>query len=299
MMLRALALVFAILCPISPASGADSVGGREGEGPIAVDLELVLAVDISFSVSMGEQDVQRRGYAAAFRDPALVRAITSGMTGRIGVVYLEWAGPDVLLEITPWTLIDGPEAAARFADALEAAAPHRGGRTSISAAFDKAGALFADSPFESWRRVLDISGDGPNNAGAPVRRARDGLVALGVVVNGLPLVGAAGDGAALVDIEAYYRDCVIGGPGAFYLTVDHWRDFDDAIKRKLILEIAGRRPAAPAPVIQAALRAPAAADCLAGEKAARRDYIDRLNDLTGGKSERWAPREEDWPTPAE
>lgn len=254
-----------------------------------VDMQLVLAVDISFSISLDEQDIQRRGYVAAFRDADVIRAVTSGYRGRIAVTLMEWAGDDMQVQVVPWTLIADRAGAEAFAARLAAAPVNRSGRTSISTALTAAIALFPQSPFQAARRVVDISSDGFNNSGPRVDRARDRLVYHGVTINGLPLM--IGDGGAPVPLDVYFRDCVIGGPGAFVAPVLSWGAFGATLKQKLITEISGPVPAAPG-----YLRA-AATDCLTGEKVEREKYIDQLKGATGTRAPRWIPREEDWPLP--
>ncbi|MEC9367710.1 MAG: DUF1194 domain-containing protein [Pseudomonadota bacterium] len=233
---------------------------------IAVDVELVLAVDVSYSMDYDEQRLQREGYVAAFRHPDIKDAIASGRYKRIAVIYFEWAGIDRQVVRVPWTLIDGPEASEKFAAALEAA-PFKGGpRTSISAAMTFAAELFDENGFEGLRRVLDISGDGPNNMGKPVDGARDALVGRGIIINGLPLIlrpAYMSGFSDTLELNDYYRDCVIGGVGSFMVTVEKKEEFADAIRKKLIQELAEF----PVRLIRVSRPSPAEpADCLIGEK---------------------------------
>ena len=231
-----------------------------------VDLELVLAVDVSLSMDLEEQRLQRDGYVQAFRDADVLRAIASGGARRIAVTYVEWAGEHVQSTILPWTLIDGAGSAAAFADALAAMPITRARMTSISGALQYAMRLFGQSPFRTSRRVVDVSGDGPNNAGPAVTDVRDSLVAQGIIINGLPIVIHVGGAFDLADLDRYYADCVIGGPGAFLLAIRDKAEFAPAIRRKLILEIASVPPP-PARVIRTQLARPAGGvDCLVGEK---------------------------------
>lgn len=245
-----------------------------------VDLELVLAVDVSRSMDVEEQRIQREGYVAAFRHPDIVDAVRSGALGRIAVTYFEWAGAgDQAVVVVPWTLIESATDAEAFADQLGTASRARLPGTSISGAMAQAGDLFGLA-YRGYRQAVDISGDGPNNSGRPVEPARDRLVAQGVTINGLPImlntVSALGYGG-IPNLDRYYQDCVIGGPGAFVIAVRSMGEFAEAIRRKLILEIAGL----PAQVIRAAeVVAEAKTDCLIGEKTFRGLY--------GG--ERFAPR---------
>ncbi|MDH3231852.1 MAG: DUF1194 domain-containing protein [Alphaproteobacteria bacterium] len=210
-----------------------------------VDLELVLAIDVSLSIDVAEAGLQREGYIRAFRDPEVIRAVQSGILGRIAVTYVEWAGPSRRRVVIGWTLVDGGETARAFAGALEQSAPGSARRTSITGAIDYALPLFAGNGFEGTRRVIDVSGDGPNNGGGLVTEARDRAVAAGVTVNGLPILDASGgmySWYSIPNLDLYYRDCVIGGPGAFMVVAGDFRDFARAVRRKLILEIAGRAP---------------------------------------------------------
>ena len=236
---------------------------------VPVDLELVLAVDVSGSMDLEEQALQRRGYVDAFLHPEVAEAIRSGPYGRIAVTYVEWAGARSQAVAMPWSLIDGPAAAEDFAAGLSEAPPARFRGTSISGALAFAAPLFDDNGYDGLRRVIDVSGDGPNNAGPPVAPVRDAIVTTGIVINGLPLqidapVYMAVGGVLLAD---YYRDCVIGGPGAFVLPVTERDQLLEAIRRKLVLEIAGL----PATIQPAAVTAAAegATDCMIGERLRR------------------------------
>jgi hypothetical protein len=210
----------------------------------SADLQLVIAVDVSLSMDLDEQRLQREGYVAAFRDPELHRAIMSGPYGRIAVVYMEWAGPSSQNVVIPWTLIDSPAAARAFADRLAAQPISRERLTSISSALHFARGLLTSSGFTSPRRVVDMSGDGPNNSGRPVLEARDALVAEGVVINGLPIMLKTGAPSFfdLADLDSYYAACVIGGIGAFMVPVRDIAELKSAIRRKLLLEISWAVP---------------------------------------------------------
>lgn len=203
-----------------------------------VDLELVLAVDVSRSMDLDELDVQREGYVAAFRHPEVLEAIRSGPLGRIAVTYVEWAGPLSQATVVPWTVIDGEESALAFASRLAATARGRYMWTSISASLMYAAAAF-DNEFTSERKVIDVSGDGPNNRGAPIEPVRESVIASGITINGLPLVLKRHGPWSIADLDVYYEDCVIGGPGAFLLPVYDMSQFALAVRRKLLLEIAG------------------------------------------------------------
>ena len=240
---------------------------------LAVDLELVIAVDVSLSMDIEEQRLQRDGYVAAFRDPEIHKAITSGPNGRIAVTYLEWAGPPNQQVVLPWTVIDGARAASTLADRLEHAPISRARMTSISAALEFSGRLFETSTARGIRRVIDVSGDGPNNAGVPVVPIRDELIAKGIVINGLPIMLKLPAGFFdLADLDLYYTDCVIGGTGAFMIPIKEKSEFLTATRRKLLLEISGWEP--PARIIRVQAGGDRAqSDCLIGEKQWRR-YMD-------------------------
>lgn len=230
-----------------------------------VDLALVLAVDMSGSMDPDEHAVQRGGYVAAIRSPEVWAAIRSGAYRRIALSYLEWAGPEAQVVVIDWRLIDSAGAARAFADDLEARPLSRIRGTSISGAIDYARAMVEESGFSAWRKVIDISGDGANNRGRPVTDARDAAVARGVTINGLPIMLRTN--FAEGDLARYYADCVIGGPGAFALPVRAEAEMADAIRRKLVQEIAGLAP----PAIPAQVGPPA--DCMIGERV-RRLYLD-------------------------
>ena len=210
-----------------------------------VDLELVLAVDVSGSVDGFEARLQRNGYVAAFADPLVLNAIQSGPLGRIAVTYFEWAGFGHTVATVPWTLIASDKDAQAFAEVLNERPIVRGRFTSISGAIGFATALLDQSGFEGARRVIDISGDGPNNIGPLVTTARDRAARQAITINGLPIVNDRPQPFGLPqipDLDLYFESCVIGGPGAFIVVAESFEDFGSAIRRKLILEIAGLTP---------------------------------------------------------
>lgn len=231
-----------------------------------VDVELVLAVDVSRSMDDEEFAVQRAGYVEALRHPDFIAAVRAGLNGRIALTYFEWAGSVREETLVPWQVIDSADSAAAFAARLEArqVSTHRG--TSISTALSYAADLFDDNGFDAWRRVIDVSGDGPNNTGTPVRDARDDAVSRGIVVNGLPIL--IRPSRTFRELDRYYAECVTGGPGSFVLPIRQVSEFATAIRRKLILEISGTPLA---PVIRADAEPPV--DCLKGERD-RRLYSD-------------------------
>lgn len=241
-----------------------------------VDLELVLAVDISLSMDMEEQRLQRDGYIAAFRDPEIQRVIRSGRHGRIAVTYMEWAGPASQHVVIPWMLIDSAQTSEKFADELERTQISRARLTSISAALEFSGRLLKENTFKGERQVIDVSGDGPNNSGRPIVPIRDELLAQGVIINGLPILLHDNRPSGFFDIsqlDVYYENCVIGGQGAFVIPIRTKSEFGTAIRRKLLLEISGLAleprivpTQAPGPNSQAL-------DCMVGEQQWRR-YMD-------------------------
>lgn len=204
-----------------------------------VDLALVIAVDISNSMDVGEQQLQRDGYVAAFRHPDVIDAIGTGVRGRVAVAYVEWAGRDIQSTIVPWTVIAGRDDAEAFASALAAAPLRQAPGTSISSALLYAGSQFNQSAFPADRMAVDISGDGPNNGGHPVDLIRDWLVRRDVTINGLPVMLRPEPELRGGTLDAYYEHCVIGGPGAFVIPITDAKNFATAIRSKLILEISG------------------------------------------------------------
>jgi hypothetical protein len=223
-----------------------------GHGPLAdgkdaskqVDVELILAVDVSYSMDMDELAIQREGYAQALVSKDFLQALKSGPTGRIAVTYFEWAASGDQKIILPWQLIDGPEAADAVAAEIAKAPIRRASRTSISGAINFAMPLFDENSYHGLRRVIDISGDGPNNNGAPVTIARDAALEKGIIINGLPIMVKEPSYSTMdIDnLDHYYEDCVIGGPGSFVVTIKDRDKFKEAIHTKLVLEVAGRTP---------------------------------------------------------
>ncbi len=229
--MRAPALLLLLACAAWPPSAA-----AQEE---TVDLELILAVDTSQSVSAYEGWLQRQGYVQALSDPRVVQAIRGGAYGRIALTYMEWAGPGLWRTIADWRIVDGADAAAEFVNILTRVPIARGRGTSITGVVMHAIGMFEDNGIEGFRRVIDVSGDGPNSSGGNVNYARAAAIAAGVTVNGLAINNNDGSRYTLPDLDLYYRECVIGGPGAFVIAADGFESFADAILRKLILEIAG------------------------------------------------------------
>ena len=216
-----------------------------GGGPLAVDVELVLAVDISLSMDPEEQRLQREGYIAALRDPEIIKAIRAGQHGRIAITYMEWAGPDIQIHLVPWRVIDGRDSAEAFVAELAGKEYSRYRRTSISAALDYSAGLFDDKAFQSSRRVIDVSGDGANNSGAPLTPIRDRIIESGIVINGLPIILRPTMGYSswdLPNLDQYYANCVVGGPGSFMIPITKPEEFSTATRQKLLLEISGVTP---------------------------------------------------------
>jgi hypothetical protein len=251
-------LIVAVLLPLLGSLAAPS-GARADERE--VDLALVLAVDISNSMDPEEQTLQRDGFVEAFRSAEVQEAIRKGSLGRIAVVYMEWAGSSLQQVVVPWTVIEGPDGATAFSNRLARVPTQRAPRTSISGAIDFSVELLERSGVEPLRQVIDVSGDGANNQGRFVGQARDEAVARGITINGLPIMlKRPGGYYDIEDLDAYYRDCVIGGQGAFMVPVRERRHFGDAIRTKLVREIAN----VSAPLVQP-VQAQARADCLSGE----------------------------------
>ncbi|WP_415717335.1 DUF1194 domain-containing protein [Roseibium sp.] len=255
-LLGALAALVSVFVPAWQASAEEYV-----------DVALVLAVDISRSMSPEELQIQRRGYAAAISSPEVVRAIELGAHGRIALMMFEWANENHARVIADWALIETQDDANRFASVVMEDQTRAQNRTSISGAIRHAAAFLNDLPFLADRRVIDISGDGPNNQGPPVLGARAAALEKGITINGLPLMTKGGVGFQfnIPDLDEYYRRCVTGGPGSFVIPVTNWDQFPDAVRSKLILEI-GYRPPERERVIRAQFRVEEPYDCLVGEK---------------------------------
>ena len=220
------------------------VQSAQKQAAASVDIELILAVDVSYSMDMDELAVQREGYAQAIVSREFLQALKSLPNGKISVTYFEWAAIGDQKIIIPWRLIDGPETADAVAEEILKTPIRRASRTSISGAIDFAVPLFDEDPYHGMRRVIDISGDGPNNNGGPVTVARDAALEKGIIINGLPIM-VKEPSYSTMDIENldwYYEDCVIGGPGSFVVAIKDREKFKEAIRAKLLLEVAGRTP---------------------------------------------------------
>jgi len=207
---------------------------------IKVDLELVLAIDVSRSVDEEEAKMQREGYVAAFLSPQIHRAVASGQFGKIAVAYIEWADYYYVREVLPWTVIDGADSAKAFAIRLANEPYVSGFRTSISAGIDAGAKMIRENEYEGTRKVIDVSGDGPNNSGRPAEAARDEAVKQGITINGLVIINDrwTGNFPPPANLDVYYEKSVIGGPDAFMLVAEGFKTFGTAILNKLIKEIA-------------------------------------------------------------
>jgi Protein of unknown function (DUF1194) len=212
-----------------------------------VDLELVIAVDISYSMDLDELAVQREGYAQAIVSEEFLQALRAGPKAKISVTYFEWSTSSNQKIIIPWGIVDGPETADAVANEIMSNPVRRGSRTSISGAILFATPLFDENPYRGLRRVIDISGDGPNNDGPPVTPVRDQALAKGIVINGLPVMMREPSYSTMEinNLDWYYEDCVIGGPGSFLVPIKDRENFKEAIREKLIREVAGRSPEHP------------------------------------------------------
>jgi Mg-chelatase subunit ChlD len=221
--------------PAAPARPPVAPARPQAVQPAAtarVDINLVLAVDASGSVDDDRFELQKQGYAKAFLSPRVLNAIRNGNEGAISISMVQWTGPTLHVIMVPWMVVRDQRSAQLAATAI-AAAPRQifGGGTSLSGAIDFAVTMLTASPYRAERRVIDISGDGSNNLGRPAEQARDEAVKMGIRINGLPIL------AVEPDLDMYFRESVIGGPGAFIIPVKDYNAFGDAIMRKLVQEI--------------------------------------------------------------
>ncbi len=223
--------------------------GRSAKADTPVDLQLVLAVDVSRSIDEVEADLQRRGYTEAMANDRVIDAILSGEHKRIAVCYTEWAGTHYQMVVMDWSLIDSAAAARRFADKLAEAPRTSQSWTAVGAALAFAGQRFDDSGYTSRRRVIDISGDGRTNDGPPAELVRDKLVTQGLIINGLPVMMNRTNFGRPPDsgLDKYYEENVIGGPGSFVISAVNFEDFGRAVRTKLIREISARDVSSPGP----------------------------------------------------
>ena len=270
--MRYVSIVTAVIAGI--LAGGDLIGAAApSQKPAAankqtvpsVDVELIIAVDVSYSMDLDELAVQREGYAQAIVSKEFLQALGSGPTNKISVTYFEWSASSDQKIIIPWRVIDGPEAADAVANEIMNTPVRRGSRTSISGAILFAIPLFDEDPYQGLRRVIDISGDGPNNNGPPVTPTRDEALGRGIVINGLPIMVREPSYSTtdIDNLDWYYEDCVIGGPGSFVVPIKHRERFKEAIRSKLIQEVAGRTPRRP--VVPTSDTQPRV-NCMIGEK---------------------------------
>jgi hypothetical protein len=250
---------------IAAPNPGNQAGPQRSENLPSVDVELVLAVDVSYSMDMDELAIQREGYAQAIVSKEFLQALKTGPNGKISVTYFEWAASSDQKIIIPWRVIDGPETADAVANEIMKTPIRRASRTSISGAIYFAMPLFDENPYRGLRRVIDISGDGPNNNGSPVTVARDAALEKGITINGLPIMVKEPSYSTMdIDnLDFYYEDCVIGGPGSFVVSIKDRDKFKEAIRTKLLLEVAGEEPERR--IVPVAEKEPRVS-CLIGEK---------------------------------
>lgn len=250
--------------PVQASFNPGSLAQRNEVSPV-VDVELILAVDISYSMDLDELALQREGYALAVTSPEFLKAMKSGPIGKVAITYFEWAASSDQKIIIPWRVIDGPESAGAVAEEILKAPLRRASRTSISGAINFSLQLFEQNPYRGIRRVIDVSGDGANNNGVPVTVARDAALEKGITINGLPVMVKELNPATMdiPNLDLYYEDCVIGGPGSFVISIKAKEKFAEAIRTKLVLEVANQMPERPViPVSTKEPRVP----CLIGER---------------------------------
>lgn len=241
--------------PTAPRAVVDN-----SSNAVPVDTELVIAVDVSNSMDPEEQALQREGYITGITSREFLSALRNGMHGKVAIAYVEWAGLYDQKILIPWRLVDGPETADSLASEIKATPYRRAPRTSIYGALQFSRPLFDSSGYHGLRRIIDVSGDGANNMGPPVTLMRDQVVAAGITINGLPIMlkrpagYSYGWGGDTTNLDVYYEDCVIGGPGSFVIAIHERGQFKEATRTKLVLEIAGREPAPRAVPVQGTRR---------------------------------------------
>jgi hypothetical protein len=236
-----------------------------GPSAIPVDVELIIAVDVSYSMDPDEQALQRDGYVQALRSKEFLQALSEGARGKIAITYVEWAAQYDQKIVMPWRLIEGLESADAVAAELAAVPLRRASRTSISGGLLFAKPLFDHSGFRGLRRIIDVSGDGANNAGALMVPTRDAVLAAGITINGLPIMlkRPIPGTMDIPNLDVYYEDCVTGGPGSFVIPIRERSQFIEATREKLLQEVAGTAPKAR--VIPASADKPRVS-CTIGEK---------------------------------
>lgn len=256
--------------------GMRIVAERSASLPTNVDVELILAVDVSYSMDPDEQALQREGYVTALTSPEFLTALRQGVHGKIAVTYFEWAGSADQKIVVPWRLIDGRASAQAVADEIARAPYRRAYRTSISGALAFALPLYQESGYQGIRRVIDVSGDGANNQGELVTILRDQVVAKNITINGLPIMlkRPTATTVDIVNLDIYYEDCVIGGPGAFVIPIREREQFKEATRTKLVLEVADLAP--PPRILPASAEAPRIS-CTIGERMWQQRWGDRMD----------------------
>jgi hypothetical protein len=264
LLLGILGTTIALACAALAAPRFADFPATKNANAVEVDVELVMAIDISYSMDMDELALQREGYAQAIASQEFLNALKQGTNGKVAVTLVEWAGVSDQRVVVPWRLIDTPASAQAVSEEMVRAPVRRAFRTSISGALMFATTLFENNGYRGVRRVIDVSGDGTNNQGPIVTQARDDVLAKGIVINGLPIMlkEPQPNSVDIKDLDIYYEDCVIGGPGAFVVPIREREKFKEAIRTKLVLDIAGYDGAAT--VIPAAASAPRIS-CTIGE----------------------------------
>jgi len=232
-------LALAACAALAAPRYSDFPGGKAANS-VEVDVELVMAVDISYSMDMDELALQREGYVQAIASQEFLSALKQGTHGKVAVTLVEWAGVNDQRVVMPWRLINGAAAAQAVSDEMARAPVRRAFRTSIAGALIFAAGLFENNGYRGLRRVIDVSGDGTNNQGPLVTQVRDEVIAKGIVINGLPIMlkEPQPNSIDIKDLDIYYEDCVIGGPGAFVVPIREREKFKEAIRTKLVLDIA-------------------------------------------------------------
>jgi len=231
-------------CWLAVAAGLAAAGGIAGaQEAERVDVELVLLADASRSIDEGEIRFQRQGYAAAITHPEVLTAISYGYEQKIALTYVEWGDALSQEVVVPWTVVDGPESAAFFAKLLLDAPRRATGPNAIGSALAAAHALIAGNVIEGTRKVIDFSADSAYSGdGVPILAARAQALAAGIVINGLAILCRSADcGGRPIDydLEAAFQSLIVGGPGHFVITVDGPDRFAEAVRRKMLLEVAG------------------------------------------------------------
>ncbi|MGG5820661.1 DUF1194 domain-containing protein [Falsiroseomonas sp. HW251] len=223
------------------AAAGTAALARPARADEPVDVALVMAVDVSRSIDEDEARLQREGYRTAVSDPRVVEAVRGGMIGAVALCYIEWAGIEYQRVVIPWTRVGSQRDADTWAETLANAPRTSLSWTSISGAIEASRRALAECPHEATRKVIDVSGDGVNNSGPPAEQARDRAVGEGITINGLPILNdrPTFGRPPPIPLDQYYRESVIGGAGAFMIAAEDFDAFGNAVRRKLIREIAG------------------------------------------------------------